>query len=86
MPIFETQETFHMVKKLVTLAAETTVSSNDLRTMPGATDEYIRRELAMVLAAKMIEEDLITIEVDHSLADPLDGDIKARAKVKIIQE
>lgn len=74
-------------KPPLALAVETTVSGNDIRSQPNATDEYIRRELAYELAKKMLEEDLIIFEVDHSAANPIDGDIvRARAKVKIIQE
>ena len=71
---------------LTTLSAETTISKNDMTLQPTATEVYIRRELAIKLAAMILEEDLITIEVDHSCADPLDNIIRARAKITIIQE
>jgi len=73
-------------KAPIILKAETTVSSNDIRSQPNATDEYIRRELAYELAKKMLEEDLIIFEVDHSSANPIDGVVHVRAEVKIIQE
>lgn len=74
-------------KPPLALAVETTISGNDIRLQPNATDEYIRQELAYELAKKMLEEDLIVFEVDHSVANPIDGDnVHVRAKVKIIQE
>lgn len=77
---------FHSVYKPVTLAVEVKVDENDLRRFPASTDINIRNELAIKLAKKLIEEDLITIEVDQSMADPLCQYGTARAKIKIIQE
>lgn len=74
-------------KPPLTLATEITVNDNDIRSQPNTIDAYIRQKLAYELAKKMLEEDLIIFEVDRSAANPIDGDImRARAKVKIIQE
>lgn len=77
----------HSTYKPVMLRVMTTVSGNDVRNQPNATDRYIREELAIKLAKKMLEEDLIRFEVDQSRAGPLDDDIvQACAKVSILQE
>lgn len=70
----------------ITLSAEVKIDENDLRKFPAQTEIDIRNALAIKLAEKLIEEDLITIEVDQSIADPLCQYATARAKIKIIQE
>lgn len=73
-------------KPPIQLAVETTVDMDDLRLYPQSIEIDIRNELAIELAKKMLEEDLIIVEVDQSTADPLRPLVTARAKVKIIQE
>lgn len=78
---------FHSAYKPVMLRVMTTVSGDDVRDQPNATDRYIREELAIKLAQKMLEEDLIQFEVDQSCAGPLDGNIvRVCAKASILQE
>lgn len=45
-------------------------------------ERVMRRELAIQLAEKMIEEDLLITEVDHSIDKDVIG---IRAKVKLVQ-
>lgn len=45
-------------------------------------ERLIRRELAIQLAEKMLEEDLITTYTDHSLDKDV---VRIRAEVKIVQ-
>ena len=71
-------------QKPVTLIAEHIIDSSLFYNVnPQDLEEYIRTQLAQKIAKKIIEEDLIKIQVSD---DPSTMTHKARATVKIIQE
>lgn len=70
-------------QNIIELVAEETVDSTFIKNDPTGMDKYIKAELALKLANKMIDEDLITIYHEYDISTTEE---KFRAKVKIIQE
>ena len=68
---------------IVSLQAEETFAMIPDYITQNGYDEMIKKSLALKLAEKMIEEDLIEIKTGE---DILKREITVRAKVKIIQE
>ncbi len=69
--------------KTTELAAEEIVSTADIKDDPSGMEEYIRSKLAVKLAQKLIEEDLVVIQSNEEATT--DTTI-IRAKIKIMQE
>jgi len=69
--------------KTTELVAEEMVSTADIKDDPSGMEEYIRNKLAMRLAQKLIEEDLVVMQSNEEATT--DTTI-IRAKIKIMQE
>lgn len=69
--------------KVTELAAEEMVSTDDIKDDPSGMEEYIRDKLALKLAQKLIEEDLVVMQSNEDIIP--DATI-IRAKIKIMQE
>ena len=67
---------------IIPLEAQATCPSTWLPEDPQAADSYIRRELALVLAKKLISEDLIQIQANYDIGNQR---MIVRAKIEIIQ-
>lgn len=66
---------------IIPLEARATCPCKWLPEDPQTADTYIRQELAMVLAKKLISEDLVQIQTNYDM----DDNIIVRAKIEIIQ-
>lgn len=66
---------------IIPLEARATCPTKWLPGDPQAADDYLRRELALVLAKKLISEDLVQIQTNYDMYDH----IIVRAKIEIIQ-
>ena len=69
--------------KVTELAAEEMVSTADIKDDPSGMEKYIRDKLALKLAQKLIEEDLVVMQ---SYEEPTTDATIIRAKIKIMQE
>ena len=69
--------------KTTELAAEEMVSTDDIKDDPSGMEEYIRNKLALRLAQKLIEEDLVVMQTNEEVNT---NTTIIRAKIKIIQE
>lgn len=65
------------------LTAEHAVLTSAVRAAPAETEKYIRARIALQLADKIINEDLIQIQSDE---DEATGVTNFRAKIKVVQE
>ena len=66
---------------IIPLEAHATCPCEWLPGNPQAADDYLRQELALVLAKKLISEDLVQIQTNYDMYNH----IIVHAKIKIIQ-